>query len=225
MQECRALDSKTVSREVKRRIWTLLKEAGFDTFTPRTAWRHGDEGVDVFNVQSFSKYNADVLGVTPHSFRVNLGWLPTYIPPRWPPKVKDGKLLPDEAGCLIRGMLLPTMSTPSSSPHTWSIDAGGNNLSWAIQDVVNQLPKAFQWYGLLCNRLEVLRILQNDDESFDRFWGFGRNPSPVRSYSAGYAALALGDTVTAKKHLQDAVESKCFVHLFSSVEGALARAI
>lgn len=219
------MDSKTVSREVKQRIWPLLKETGFDTFTTRTAWRHGEDGVDVFNVQSFSKYNADVLGITPHSFRVNLGWLPSYIPPRWPPKVKDGKLLPDEAGCLIHGMLLPTLFGPSSSAHAWAIDAEGKNLSWAIQDVVNQLPKALQWYGILDNRSEVLRILEHDNESFDQFWGFGRNPSPVRSYSAGYAALALGDTAAAKKHLQDAVDSKCFVHLFSSVEGALARAI
>lgn len=219
------MDSKTVSREVKRRIWTLLKDVGFGTFTTRTAWRHGADGVDVFNVQSFSKYNADVIGVTPHSFRVNLGWFPAYIPPRWPPKVKDGKLLPDEAECLIRGMLLPTMSAPSSNAHVWAIDVEGKNLSWAIQDVLNQLPEALEWYAILGNRSEVLRILQHGNDSFDRFWGVGRNPSPVRSYSAGYAALALGDTAAARKHLQDAVDSKCFVHLFSSVEGALARAV
>ena len=127
------MDSTTVSREVKRRIWTLLKEAGFGTFTTRTAWRHGDDGVDVFNVQSFSKYNADAIGVTPHSFRVNLGWFPAYIPPRWPPKVKDGKLLPDEAECLLRGMLLPTMSAPSSNAHVWAIDVEGKNLSCPLR--------------------------------------------------------------------------------------------
>lgn len=66
------MDSKVVSQEIERRIWASLKTMGFDMFTSRTAWRHGIDTIDVFNLQSFSKYDADVLGITTFSFRVNL---------------------------------------------------------------------------------------------------------------------------------------------------------
>jgi hypothetical protein len=219
------VDSKAVSQDIKRRIWTALRDAGFLTFTSRTAWRHGDDGVDVFNVSSFSKYNADVLGITSFSFSVNLGRYLSYVPPQWPPKTKGGKVQPSEPECLFRGRLLPMVGDTESNKRVWVIDPDGRNLGWCIQDVINQLPKALEWYASLDNRSEVLRILQQEDETMEGYWGFGRNPSPARSYAAGYVALALGDEATARAHLQAAVDSNCFVHLFTGVEGALARAV
>jgi hypothetical protein len=37
------------SREVRRVVWPVLREEGFDSFTGRTAWRYVGTGVDVVN--------------------------------------------------------------------------------------------------------------------------------------------------------------------------------
>jgi len=218
------MDSKVVNREIKRIVWPALKGADFETFTSRVAWRHGNEKIDVVALQSFNKYNADVMGVTTFSFAVRLGSLPLYIPPRWPPKTKNGLQLPSESECYFRGSLQCSLQSRTKDKTIWSVDAEGKNLSWCIQDVLNQIPDALAWFSRLSQKYEVLRILRDDDERMPALWGFGRNPSPVRSYLAGYAALSVGDQVLAETRLREAVESKCFVNLFNSVEGAINRA-
>jgi hypothetical protein len=35
------MDSRTVNSQIKKRIWPLLRDAGFEVFASRTAWRHG----------------------------------------------------------------------------------------------------------------------------------------------------------------------------------------
>lgn len=67
------MDSKTVTREIRRLVWPQLKAAGFETFSTRVAWRHGADRIDVLEFRSFNKYNADILGVTTFSFAVNIG--------------------------------------------------------------------------------------------------------------------------------------------------------
>ena len=219
------MDSKIINREIKEAIWPALKVAGFSRFTSRVAWRHNPDSVDVFEFQSFNKYNADVLGITTFSFSVNLGKFPLYIPPQWAPKVKEGVQIPSESECLFRGHLLPQMSAVPSSRIVWSVDADGKNLLRCLRDVFNQLPEALDWFARLESRTEALRVLLETDEDMHHLWGFGRNPSPTRSYHAGYVALALGDTPTATAKLQEAVDSKCYVNLFSSVDGAINRAV
>lgn len=219
------MDRKIVNREIKKAVWPALKDAGFDCFTSRAAWRHNLDSIDVLEIQSFNKYNADVLGVTTFSFGVKLGKFLRYVPPRWAPKVKDGIQIPSEPECVFRGALLPEVSAAPSSGTIWSIDPHGRNLLWCIRDVKTQLPKAFDWFFRLDDRAEVLRILLEEDEDMHLLWGFGRNPCPVRSYYAGYVALSLGNKAAARSMLQDAVDSKSFVNLFSSVDGAMNRAV
>jgi len=219
------MDSKVVTREIKKVIWPALRAAGFNRFTSRVAWRHNPDSVDVVEFQSFNKYNADVLGLTTFSFSVNLGKFPLYIPPKFSLKVKDGVQVPSEPECLFRGHLLPQVSAAPSQKTIWSVDADGRNLLWCIQDVLNQLPRAFDWFSHLDDRAEVLRVLLESDQDMHHLWGFGSNPSPTRSYHAGYVALALGDTTTATAKLQEAVDSKCYVNLFTSVDGAINRAV
>ena len=208
------MDSKAVTKEIRARIWPLLKEQGFTRFSSRTAWRDSEGQVDVVNFQSFNRYNADVMGVTPFSFSVNLGCYLTYVPPTWPPKTKEGQLMPQESECNFRGRLSPTVSQPGSKQSgVWSVDDEGRNLPWSIQDVVGQL------------RSEVLRVLLEDGEDMELLWGFGRRPSPIRSYMTGYVALSMGMQDLAREKLDEAVASKCFTALFDSVEGAINRAI
>src|SRR4051812_47880084 len=99
------MDSKVVNLEIKQSIWPALRSAGFATFNSRRAWRHSDDRIDVVEFQSFSKYNADILGVTTFSFAVRLGTVQLYVPPQWPLKVRNGLQLPSEAECYFRGSL------------------------------------------------------------------------------------------------------------------------
>ncbi|MBB3825897.1 DUF4304 domain-containing protein [Xanthomonas arboricola] len=219
------MDSKIVNREIKRAIWPALKEAGFTRFTQRVAWRHHQDSIDVLDFQSFNSYNAEILGVTTFSFCVNLGKYLLYVPPQWEVKVKGGIQFPRESECLFRGRLHPNVSAAASDKTIWSIDNAGKNLPWCIQDVLSHVPTALDWLLRLEDRAEVLRILMEQDEDMQHLWGFGRNPSPIRSYFAGYVSLALDNRELAYSKLQEAVDSKCFTRLFTSVGGAVNRAV
>ena len=218
------MNSTVVNKEIKKLVWPILKVAGFATFSSRAAWRHTGSEIDVLEFQSFNKYNADVLGITTFSFAVRLGKFPLYVPPRWPPKTKNGLLLPSESECPFRGSLQCSMQSPAKDKTIWSVDSDGRNLSWCIQDVIKQLPGSLAWFERLNQRGEVARILQEDNETA-ALWGFGRNPSPIRSYMIGYVALTRGDRKLAEAKLREAVASKCFVTLFASVDGAINRAV
>lgn len=159
------MDSKVVNREVKKSIWPVLRQAGFETFTSRVAWRYGKNKIDVLQFQSFNKYNADVMGVTTFSFAVELGSVPLYVPPQWPVKVKDGRQVPSVAECFFRGSLESSIHSRLSDKSIWPIDREGKNLAWCIQGVLNQLPEAIAWFDRLEHKSEVLRTLQHDDEN------------------------------------------------------------
>jgi hypothetical protein len=67
------MDSKIVTREIRRFVWPRLKKQGFTEFSARTAWRHSKAKIDVVNFQSFNSYLAGVIGCTTYSFALNLG--------------------------------------------------------------------------------------------------------------------------------------------------------
>jgi hypothetical protein len=58
------LDSKQVTKEIRRLAWSALREAGFDRHLGRSAYRDWASGVDVVNFQSFNSYLADGAGCT-----------------------------------------------------------------------------------------------------------------------------------------------------------------
>lgn len=220
-----SMDSRAVNKEIRRSIWSALRDLGFSAFSSRTAWRYAGQQIEVINFQSFNRYKADVLGITTFSFAVNLGSYLSYIPPQWPPKVKDGKQVPEESSCHFRGRLSRKISQSHKYTDIWLVEDDGRNLGWCIRDVQQQLPLAMQWFERLRDKNEVLRILLKDSEQMGSLWGFGKNPSPIRSYLSGYVALSLGQREIAQSKLKEAAESKCFVHLFNSVEGAMTRAL
>ena len=220
------MDSRSVNRSIRTQIWPLLRRAGFNSTTARSAWRHELDRIDVVNFQSFNSYNASVMGVTTFSFAVNLGTYLLYVPPQWPPKkIKNSVPYPAEYECHFRGRLKPSTTQFHNNEGVWGIDEEGSNLAWSIKDVANEIPMALDWFKRLENRAEVLRILQEEDEDTFKLWGFGRRPSPVRSYLTGYVAMALGKDELAEKEFEAAVASGCFSNLFSSAEGARYRAV
>ncbi len=182
--------------------------------------------MEVLNFQSFNSYNADVLGCTTYSFSVNLGTYLCEVPPSHEAtriKEVDGKPLPAEYNCHLRGRLHRGFAQPECARRDiWYIDPAGRYLENALHDVRLAIVRdALPWYESLRDSGEVLRILLEDSEDMDRLWGFGRNPSPMRSYVTGYVAFALGRRELAKARLQDAVQSGCF----ESVRERLARDI
>jgi hypothetical protein len=221
------VDSKAVNREIRRTVWPLFKAHDFTSISARTAWRHGEQKIDVVNFQSFNTYNADVLGVTTFSFAINLGAYLRYVPPQWPPKkIKDGVPYPAEYECQFRGSILRTLHQPRNKhPQIWLVESDGRNILWCINDVVQRVPDAIAWFDRLESKSSVLRILLDEPEQTSDLWGFGNKPSPMRSYLAAYVAMHLGDNVLADREFEKAVASGCFANLFSSVEGARYRAV
>lgn len=219
------MDSKEVNKHIRAIIWPALKEQGFDTFDPRTAWRHQDDRIDVINFQSYNTYHAGVLKVTPFSFSVNLGCCLTTIPFHTDIKVKNGFPLPKEYQCDFRGRLKRTfLQFRNRHKDIWYIDNKGKSLGKSLEDVLRQIrQKALPWFQRLTDKAEVMRILCSENEQMGDLWGFGRNPSPHRSYLTGYLALSLGDTDLAIRKLQEVVDSGCFTTLFTDVQGALKR--
>jgi hypothetical protein len=126
--------------------------------------------------------------------------------------------------------MIRSISQPENDHvHIWAIGKRGDNLGECMADVEHQIPSVLNWYARLSDKEEVLRILLNDPEQMldgpepIGYWGFGRNPSPVRSYLAGYSALNLGKADLARKNFQQAIESGCFSSLFTSVDQAIGR--
>lgn len=221
------MDSKAVNKEIRRVLWSVLKTHGFSHFSARTAWRHGDQKIDIINFQSFNSYHAEVLGVTTFSFKVNLGAYLRYVPPQWPPKtIKDGVPYPAEYECHFRGALSRTISQPKN-PHAdiWFVEVDGRNVAWCINDVLQKVPDALAWFACLESKSSVLRILLEEPENMSSLWGFGNKPSPQRSYLLGYVAMQLGNDTLADREFANVVASGCYSHLFSSVNGARYRGV
>lgn len=219
------MDSKETNKRIRAVIWPALRLEGFTTFGPRTAWRHTKDRVDVINFQSFNSYNADVLGVTPHSFAVNLGCALLDIPFHLEVKIKDGIPFPKEYECDFRARLTRSFIQFHNKHKTiWYVDAHGKSLEKSLADVLTQTQKvALPWFKRLSDKSEAMRILLSDEEQMQELWGFGRNPSPHRSYMTGYLALSLGDHDLARTKLQEAVDSGCFTALIPDLETALKR--
>jgi Domain of unknown function (DUF4304) len=113
------VDSRDVTRDIRRLVWPALREAGFDSFTGRTAWRYVDPAVDVVNFQSFSASVADAVGCTPFSFSLNLGvWVAGDTEARALKPDKKGRPRPAEWECTKRTRLAKSVQQPWFEPFT-----------------------------------------------------------------------------------------------------------
>ena len=225
----KTLDSKTVNAQIRSELRPFLKELGFTRFTSRSAWRYDGSKVDVLNFQSFNAYNASVMGCTTYSFAVNLGCYFADIPYQYEEsriKEERGQLLPAEYECPFRGRLRRSFSQPKYlSREIWFIDPAGRYLEKAVHDVRIAIARVgVPWFGRLADPNEALRVLLEEDESMGELWGFGRNPSPIRHYLAGYFALKLGENGLARQHLSEALASGCFKQVAERIERDVQRA-
>jgi len=225
------MDSKVVNREIKARIWPLLRARGFEVFSSRSAWRHLSDRIEVVNFQSFNSYLADGLGCTTFSFSVNLGSYLLFIPHHLEPsriKDKNGRLLPEEYDCPFRGILSSSISQPIPRPDNdiWCIDESGANLAASMQDVSDGLiNRGLAWFAQFEQPAAVLRILRNNPERRPQLFGFGNNPSPIRHYFSGYVALHLREFTTAIEHLRCAQGTGRFASVNERLTKDIERAL
>ncbi|MHC4847356.1 MAG: DUF4304 domain-containing protein [Planctomycetota bacterium] len=219
------MDSKTVNKEIRRIVRPVLKEAGFTAFSGRNSWRYAEDRIDVVNFQSFNSYNAAVIGCTTYSFALNLGcyleWLPD--PNGFVPKEVGGRLRPEEYHCPLRGRLSRGFEQPEvDTEYLWYIDPEAKYLPQSMEDVIERLrAEGFAWFEQFVSPEAVLRVFQGE-EDMDRLWGFGNDPSPVRSFMRGYAALRCGELQLAREELAAALRSGSFGESRSRLESDIA---
>lgn len=205
------MDSRVVTREIRRHVWTRLKPLGFDQFTARTAWRHSDSRIDVVNFQSFNSYLAGAVGCTTYSFALNLGCYISAIPWEYarPLKQKGALLLPEEFQCHLRLHLDKSISQPElPRANIWLIGESGEYLPDAVSDASGAiLERGLPWFRQMGDYDFLLQQLTTDKTPI---WSTGTRSSPKRSYLVGYLALAQGRPALAVQHLRLALDSGCF---------------
>src|SRR5690606_38530490 len=141
---------------------------------------------------------------TTYSFALNLGCAFTRLPRRTPFRMRNGLPRPAEYECDLRRGLRKSIEQPEL-PRTdvWYIDDRGVYLMPCVIDAKHVLvDEGLPWFERFSDRSELLRTLVEDPEEMDGTWGFGNNPSPVRSYLIGYTALHLGKAQLALEHLE-----------------------
>jgi hypothetical protein len=218
------VDSKVVSRELWRVVRSPLKEAGWNSFTSRTARRFSDSTVDVINFQSFNSYLAAAIGSTTYSFSVRLGCFLCVVPDSIV-KIKNGIPMPEEYHCHLRRTLLKKFHQPECPrADVFYIDPSGKYLQLVVEAVRQGIvEEGFDWFRRFSDMREVLRTLLADDETNDGTWGFGANPSPARSLYTGYVALSLGDTELAFNNLSKVASSSSFEQLRERIKSDLSQ--
>ena len=93
--------------------------------------------------------------------------------------------------------------------NAWFVKADGTNAQAMVgnaRDVIVQ--EGLPWFERFRDPLEVRRTLvEADEQMHGGTFGFGNNPSPIRSYMLGYVSKHLGDTGGAIQCFQDLIKS------------------
>lgn len=150
------LTAKNTSKALRTFVFPLLRDAGFDDWTTRKAWRRKGDRIDHVEFVSFSPYNATAHGCTTASVGVRLGIsLPEYgctVDPFHEDFIKVGLRgpRPDESQMPIRGVLAPSGAPPLrqgkwGKEYRWIwIIKTEEDVEVAAQDIAAQ----FEAYGL-----------------------------------------------------------------------------
>jgi hypothetical protein len=176
------VSSVEVNRALRGAVWPALAEVGFRRRSTRTAWRDRPDQVEVVNFQSFNAYKAEGLGVTSHSFAVNLGVFPRCRASDRTPE-KAGQLQPPEYQCDFRRSLGKTIQQPECARTTlWYVSPSGENLDSVVADAVRVvLGDGLQWFARLDGVAALLRIAETvPDGDRTATWGMGHFGSPHR---------------------------------------------
>lgn len=196
------MGSSVVSREIRREVWPVLRQQGFDAFTSRTAWRHLPDRVWVVNFQSFSSYFSLVDGCTTFSFAMNIGIYLDALAENVDAKVRAR---PRDYHCHFRAKLAKGIHQQNyTRSDIWFVDPQGSNLLDVVDDARRVLlSEGMGWFDRLSGLDQVLELLVNHDETDDLF-GIGAKWSPQRKLFIGRAAVAMGQEELRVRVLREA---------------------
>ena len=130
------MDGKDVDRAVREFMRPALRDAGFDAFAGRRAWRRHDQTVDHIVVRSFNANIAHGVGCTTYSFAVEGGV--------FYPSLSEADLdRPKEYDCTFRIAVCKSLRQPFFHPYgsagpdrpdVWYVLADGTNLEQCAHD-------------------------------------------------------------------------------------------
>ncbi len=124
--------NRAVTAALRRRLRPVLREAGFEDFTGRKAWRVEQEVISLVACIGLSAYTAGAIGCTSFSFGVEVG---VFF------RVFDRDLLrPQDYHSTFRAILgktvRQTLVTPDR-PDIWFVAPDGGNLDEVVADAVS----------------------------------------------------------------------------------------
>lgn len=194
-------DRKVVAA-MRRIFWPELREHGFSQFTDVAAWRYWDEGIDVVWSESVGARFAYIEDIPKASFGVGLSIRLNYLPDTFEVAEEDGRPIPEPAYCQFRRRLHKTIEDARYSRRdTWRVEEGRENVP--VWDATNVLVQdGLPWFERYRDPQEVLRTLEEDDEEYEKAWGFNTKASIPRQWLRANAALRVGDVPRARTHLE-----------------------
>lgn len=207
-------DSRAVTKAIAAEIWPKLRELGFESIQGRTARRKRTDRVDIVEFNSFNSYEQQRLELKTGSFSISLGCHLEYITN--PVAFDGGEAVqlakPVAADCLLRGSVRrPYVEPVGLDRGVWAIDVMGMALEKVITGARDtMLGEGMAWFEQFESPAAVYDLAEEREEDMNRLWGFGRPDSPLRHYILGYAGLAAGKQLDARKHLQRALDTGCF---------------
>jgi hypothetical protein len=148
--------ARDTSKALRSFVYPVLKNAGFDDWTTRKAWRRKGDRIDHVEFVSFSPNSATAHGCTTASVGVRLGIsLPYYgctVDPYHKDYIKSGPSgpRPNESQMPIRGVLAPSGAPPLT------LGQWGKKYEWIwkirtieeVDDAARDIAAQFEIYGL-----------------------------------------------------------------------------
>ena len=183
-----------------------MKDAGFDTFSTRTAWQHLEERTHVVNFQSFNSYMAGGLKCTTFSFGLNLSVLYRAVPFRFfndPEEATDLYHKPHECyGQFRRHLERKWEQAELDRKDIWFVRADGSNVNEVFDHLVTSVSdEILPWFDYYSDLNNALKTCLSDEGPYRRDL-MATMGSPERNRLTGYLAIALGQTEFAAPYLE-----------------------
>ncbi len=149
-----AITASRVTTQLKRHVYPLLQDAGFEDWASRKCWRHRGERIETVEFNSFNPYHATTFGATTASVWLTFGISLSYLRYREP--VSDGPNgpRPSEPSMRIRGTIAPGPGDTTSATDPPSHATADRPYLWIIaspedaETAAKGMAAAFTGYAL-----------------------------------------------------------------------------
>lgn len=143
------MDSKSINKLIRARVWPMLRQWGFQRFDARMAWRDEGELIEVVQIQSFPSHMASGIGCTTFSFALSIGILVRGSGQElWVKKDHKGQLFPNVSECHFqRGLRKRSAVDGFWRDDIFFVAEDGSTTSLALQESIEVLQsEARNWF-------------------------------------------------------------------------------